>query len=452
MGDAAPRSTDSRIGRTLGGRWTLEGLIGVGGTAAVYAARHRNGKRVAVKILHAKFSEDAARVRRFLREGYAANAAGHPCIVSIDDDGVDDGCAFLVMELLTGECLNAKLTREGPLPVDQVVGYADSLLDALATAHDRGVVHRDIKPENLFLTDSGKVKVLDFGIARLHDESDSPRLETRAGAIMGTPAYMAPEQARGRWAEVDARTDLWAVGATLFTLLTGEHVHAAKTPNERLGLAMTTPARSLGTVGADIPEPLVSLVDAALSYEPDERPESAREMQRMLRALDLSARDSRAPSSSSVRLKRPRLSSDASVPTIEAQRDAIPARESQTRRPRGSQPRRLLWLVAGSVAMLAVGLASYHLKGGEETGGGMAEPKAMEKPRGAEVSERPERTETLPEPPKQVVQTPAATTVRQTASSPQRPAGVPVRNRRARSAPTQPSEPPSHHNPLNRRR
>jgi serine/threonine-protein kinase len=163
-----------------------------------------------------------------------------------------------------------------------VLSIADQLLETLAAAHQKGVVHRDIKPENLFLTRDGEVKVLDFGIARLH-ELKGPKTSTQTGNTMGTPAFMAPEQARGKWEEVDERTDLWAAAATMFTLLTGDHVHAGETVNETLALAVTKRARSVGELRPDLHPALIQAVDKALSYEKEERFRDAFSMQEALR-------------------------------------------------------------------------------------------------------------------------------------------------------------------------
>ena len=181
----------------------------------MYAATHRNGKKFAIKMLHASYSSDEELRSRFLREGYIANKVKHPGAVSIlDDDVASDGSAFLVMELLDGESLEGRLGRSGNwLPPADMMPIADKVLDVLAVAHDAGVVHRDLKPGNIFLTTRGEVKVLDFGLARARELS-FPGSLTRTGMVMGTASYMPPEQARARWELVDARSNLWALGAT----------------------------------------------------------------------------------------------------------------------------------------------------------------------------------------------------------------------------------------------
>ncbi len=278
------RRAEGRVGQTLKGKWMLDRLLGVGGMAAVYAATHRNRKRAAVKVLHSELSMNTSVRERFLREGYAANSVGHPGAVAVDDDDVaEDGCAFLVMELLEGETLEARWERkQKQLPPDEVLSLVDQVLGTLSAAHDKGIVHRDLKPENLFLTRSGVVKVLDFGIARLR-ELGSTASKTQTGSTMGTPAFMPPEQARGRWEEVDGRSDVWALGATMFTLLTGRYVHEAETTNEALVQAVTARARSVADLRPDLPFPIVELVDRALAYDKAERWSSATTMQTALR-------------------------------------------------------------------------------------------------------------------------------------------------------------------------
>ncbi len=278
---------EARVGTVLKGKWWLDRLIGVGAMAAVYRATHRNGNEVAIKMFHPELCDHPEAKRRFIREGYVANKVKHCGVVTVQDDDVaDDGAPFLVMDLLEGESLGARRIRKGgKLPPDEVLSLVDQLLDTLAAAHEKGIVHRDIKPDNLFLTYGGMLKVLDFGVARLRELSKSDSAVTKAGALLGTPSYMAPEQARGRPEEVDWRSDLWAVGATMFTLLTGSRVHGARTATETLVATVTQRPRSIVDVDASMHPALVGLVDKALSYEKDERWPDARAMQDALRRV-----------------------------------------------------------------------------------------------------------------------------------------------------------------------
>jgi serine/threonine protein kinase len=185
-----------------------------------------------------------------------------------------------VMELLEGQSVEALRQSEGgKLAPDVVTSIALDLLEVLAAAHEKGIVHRDIKPSNLFSTTRGALKVLDFGVAALLDPlATRESAHTGSGALLGTPAFMAPEQARSRWSEVDPRTDVWAVGATIFKLLSGEDVHSGETPSEQLGMAMMVSARSLASVAPHLAPVLLETVDRALRYERSERFSSARAM------------------------------------------------------------------------------------------------------------------------------------------------------------------------------
>jgi serine/threonine-protein kinase len=287
------------VGTVLKQKWRLDRLLGIGGMAAVYAATHRNGKRVAIKVLHEELARNLDVRTRFLREGYLANAVDHEGVMSIvDDDVTEDGEIFLVMELLDGETVERRWERKDRrLPVGEALWIASELLDVLAAAHAKGVVHRDVKPENVFLARVGsgvKVKILDFGIAKLRELSSSAST-TQNGATMGTPAFMSPEQARGRWDEVEARSDVWAVGAMLFSLLSGRFVHEAATLNEQLLAAMTTPAPAAAAVMPELPLEVANLIDRALASRIDDRWESARAMQDAIRTA-LSSVEARPPS------------------------------------------------------------------------------------------------------------------------------------------------------------
>lgn len=274
-----------RIGELLDGKWRLDALLGSGGSAAVYAATHRNGKRAAIKILHPYCAADDELRARFLREGYVANKVDHPGALEVlDDDVAEDGTVYLVMELLTGTALESVGRGEAPpLGVAEVVRVTDMLLDVLAKAHSLGVVHRDIKPGNLFLTKAGDLKVLDFGIARLVEARGENANLTQTGLTMGTPGYMSPEQARARWDEVDARSDLWAVGATMLALLMGHRPRRAETANEELLLAMTKPLAPASSLVPSLPPALAAVIDRAVAFDRAERWPSATAMQAALR-------------------------------------------------------------------------------------------------------------------------------------------------------------------------
>jgi len=272
---------ERRVGTSLRrGKYQLDALLGVGSMAAVYRASHRNGKLVAVKMLHTELVADDALHARFLRESYIANQVDHPGLVRVlDDDVDDDGATFLVLELLEGRTLeDERQALGGTLPPQRALEIVRELLLVLVAVHARGVVHRDLKPDNVFLTTSGAVKLLDLGIAHLGES----RL-TVAGQALGSPAYMAPEQARGEHDQVDARSDLFGVGAILFTLLTGRAVHEGPNPRARLIMAATQQARSVFEVWPEAKGAVANVVDVALRFEKTQRWSSA---EQMLQAID----------------------------------------------------------------------------------------------------------------------------------------------------------------------
>ena len=288
---------ERRLGNVLASKWRLDRLIGIGGMAAVYAATHRNGAVVAIKLLHPELGRRQEFRERFLREAYIANKVDHPGAVKVlDDDVTSEGEPYLVMELLRGESVESLLMRRGNrLALGETLAILDHTLAVVEAAHAAGIVHRDLKPDNLFLTEDRELKVLDFGIARLREQGDSAA-RTRTGVAMGTPAYMAPEQALGRWSDVDRRTDLWAVGAIGFTLLTGRAVHEAETANEMVVLSATRPAPSLARF-IEAPFGVVKLVDRALQFDVNRRFPDAASMRAELRAVmtELSARPGGEP-------------------------------------------------------------------------------------------------------------------------------------------------------------
>jgi serine/threonine-protein kinase len=369
------RSARARIGTVLKKKWHLDQLLGVGGMAAVYAATHRNKKRVAIKMLHAELSQDEAIRKRFLREGYIANSVAQRGAVAVDyDDVTEEGLAFLVMELLDGETIEHRWRRKDrSLSPLEALSLVDQLLDTLAAAHGRGIVHRDLKPENMFLTRDGTVKVLDFGIARVRELS-TPQT-TLAGSAIGTPAFMAPEQARGRWEDVDGRTDLWAVGATLHTLITGKFVHAGENAQETLALAATRPARSIAERRADLHPSLIAFIDRSLSYDMAARFPDAATMQQALRLTYAQMEGNEL--NQGMKLAIPDLQSMPAARAITVRNLKPPGRLTMSRRPtvRPSSPpranveptarlrqwlaaiagdRRHVWLLATAVAAFAL--------------------------------------------------------------------------------------------------
>jgi serine/threonine-protein kinase len=281
--EAAMLRIRQRVGSTLRGKYRLDRLLGVGGMAAVFEATHRNGGRVAIKVLHPDLARFPDVRSRFLREGYVANRIANPGVVRVVDDDEDDleKTVFLVMELLEGETAEARRERfGGRLSLVETLDTCDRVLEVLAVAHEQGIVHRDVKPDNLFLTTAGELKVLDFGIARLLDGTNA----TGSGELLGTPAFMSPEQANGRTREIDPRTDLWSVGAVFFTLLTGAEVHEAATSPEQLIYAATQPARPIETLAPWLERSLAATVNRALAFDRVSRWPSARAMQQALQA------------------------------------------------------------------------------------------------------------------------------------------------------------------------
>jgi serine/threonine-protein kinase len=360
----------ARVGTVLNGKWRLDDVLGIGGMASVYAATHRNQKRVAIKMLHPEVSIDQQVTTRFTREGYVANTVGHPGAVSVlDDDVTEDGAAFLVMELLEGETLDHRWEKGGTLTPAEVLGIADQVLDVLVAAHAKGILHRDLKPENLFLTRSGQVKVLDFGIARVRELTAGQTAgSTRSGSLLGTPAFMAPEQARGRWQDVDERTDLWAVGATMYTLLSGRFVHETDTLNEQLIQTATKAADPIAKVCPDLPDAVAHVVDRALAYDRNARWPDARTFQQAVREA--------APLAVGVSSSgRPRAPSQQSfdptvvVPYAVVSSHTLRSGTSSTKRPSSGAPSSaerkrgpLVWLAVGLPIALVVGGAIYAVR------------------------------------------------------------------------------------------
>ncbi len=315
-------SARDRLGRTLGGKYSLKAVLGAGGTAVVYRAETSEGQGVAIKVLHDHLSRSDEVCRRFVREGQLGNVLDHPGTVRVLDHGsTEEGCPYLVLELLEGESLEDRRVRSGGrLGLWETLEYCDQLLAVLEIAHAKNIVHRDIKPSNLFLTKQGRLKVLDFGIARLVD--DTSATSTKTGQMVGTPAFMPPEQALSRPRDVDARTDIWSVGATLFTLLSGEHVHIAESSSEHLVKAATLHARSLAKALPGVPANVEGLVARCLAFDKNERWPSATAMRASL--LDVRNDPGRSIGTSTSPPPE-RIPSSANLPTFVTAGDRTPS-------------------------------------------------------------------------------------------------------------------------------
>lgn len=268
------------VGTQLAGKYRLEDLLGQGGMGAVYRARHTGTDReVAVKVLDKNLLDTPSLVERFVNEAKAAAKIEHPAIVDTLDVGeLDDGTPFIVFELLKGETLAERLAR-GPLTMEQAVFIALELLDALDCAHSSGIVHRDVKPQNVFLEQDrdGRYhpKLIDFGVAKFERPEGSG--VTTTGTILGSPLYMAPEQARGD-SDVDCRVDVWAVGVLVWEMIVGLPPHRAPTAVGVIGRILTVPAEPLRKVAPSVPKELEKVVARALFIDRDRRFSSARAM------------------------------------------------------------------------------------------------------------------------------------------------------------------------------
>ncbi len=275
-----------RVGTDLNDKWRLDRVLGVGGMGAVFAATHKNnGTRSALKVLHAEYARAADVRDRFLREGRIANRVEHAARVAVTDDGTSDlGEPYLVMELLEGMTLAELFKRGGGrMPLEKLLGIFDTVLDLLSKCHELDIIHRDIKPANIFLTKAQGVKVLDFGVARMR-EPERDVEATRAGIALGTASFIASEQALGM-EKIDGRADLFSVGACLYTGITGERLHAAKSEAEEFVLAATQAAPSVARKAKELPLEVVAFIDQALAFDRSQRFQSAREMRAELLKL-----------------------------------------------------------------------------------------------------------------------------------------------------------------------
>ena len=269
-------------GKTIG-PYKILSLIGSGGMGEVYRASDtRIGREVAVKILP-HFSQDPDRMWRFEQEARAAGMLNHPNVVAIYDTGTNNGSPYLVSELLQGEVLQQKL-KGNPLPVRKAIDYALQIAKGLSAAHEKGIIHRDLKPGNIFITKEGRVKILDFGLAKLtHPEaslSPSDPLEntdlTDTGVVLGTIVYMSPEQVTGR--KVDWRSDIFAFGSLLYEMLSGKRPFGAENQIEIMHAILKADPPELSQGDGNIPPSLQRIVRRCLEKDPDHRFQSTSDL------------------------------------------------------------------------------------------------------------------------------------------------------------------------------
>src|SRR3989454_4931588 len=321
------------------GRYEIRAQIGEGGMGEVYRARDTQlGRDVAVKVLPSTYSVDEQRLSRFEQEASAASALNHPNILIVHDIGSHEGSLYVVSELLEGETLRKRISG-APLAQRRAIEYALKVANGLAAAHEKGIVHRDLKPDNIFITKDGRVKILDFGIAKLtqaegsQSQTDIPtrRVDTGPGVVMGTVGYMSPEQVRGQ--AVDHRSDIFSFGAILYEMLSGRRAFHGESAADTMSAILKEDPPDLSDTNQKISPNLERLVNHCLEKNPEERFHSASDLAFALEALSGST-------------------------TTSTQTVAMPAFA-----PRWFKRRELIaWTVAGIAILIAIALTISHFR------------------------------------------------------------------------------------------
>lgn len=301
------------VGTKLGS-YEIISRVGAGGMGEVWRARDpRIGRDVAIKVLPASFTDNEERLRRFEQEARAAGTLNHPNLVTVHELGTSDGSPFIAMELLEGATLREKLHEGGTsrtLPLRKAMEYAAQLATGLAAAHERGVVHRDLKPENIFITSDGRVKILDFGLAKLCEPKDvtgdepTEKIHTEPGVVMGTPGYMSPEQVRG--SDIDARSDIFSFGGIAYEMLTGQRAFQGQSSVETMNAILHRDPPEFSASGQQIPAALERIIRRCLEKDRAERFHSARDVAFALEAIggSLSSAQDRIVSPDSFRIRK----------------------------------------------------------------------------------------------------------------------------------------------------
>ena len=367
-------------GDVIGGKYRLIDPLGEGGMGAVWVAENVSirGAEVAVKVLHANFARDPDAVRRFRAEAEATVRIGHPNIVRVFDYGQsDDGAPYMVMERLHGESLAERLERDGALPTAEAVEVVTAVLEALDAAHQHEILHRDLKPENIFLARQGdevRPKILDFGVSKfLGDDAERVRM-TRTGALIGTPAYMSPEQARGE-TSIDLRSDVWAMGVILYELLTGRLPYEASNYNAMMIRIATEGHVPLLEVLPTLDPVLASIAERAMARTARDRYPTARQMREALLAcargegiLEAPPRGSLPPDRASRGSFEPApMPSLVGADTLPG--DSVTTLRKDPPRPAGRATSMLGGAVLGGALILGAGAVAWRLRAtGTETG------------------------------------------------------------------------------------
>jgi serine/threonine-protein kinase len=383
LGHTLSDEARARVGATIDGLWHVDGLVAVGGSATIYAATDGRGKRYAVKVFDVELVEVPSALAHFRAEGRVANRIGHAGVVNVLAEGTtEDGAPYLVMPLLDGETAQQRLQRHaGGLPVREALAIVETVLDVLVAAHGRGIVHRDLKPDNVFLERGGGVRVLDFGIARLADNPD----RTMHGTVLGTPGYMPPEQARGKIDEIGPRSDLWSVGALLYTLLTGRVLHAAPTLIASVLRAQNDAAAPAAQLVPGVGEALANALDGALAFDPSNRWMDASAMLLAVRAAIDEVRGKDLASC-------PGVAVDSLAPTTPEDDEEKPV----TMPGPGEIWRPVPWIAGFAAAAAALAVAAFvHVRPPAQSALALA-PVAASRPVAADIA--PPREETAPAP------------------------------------------------------